>query len=140
MSRSLKRWILGALGAAAPFALIGLPVLAEQDAKHTGDLVRAKEMAAMIAQGQLNLRDATEIAERHVKGTALEAACSIQTIAGERRSQPPSEKELPSGRRLVYEVSCFAKDRVQPIRVDGLTKRVIEGDEPIGSGEPPSRP
>jgi hypothetical protein len=118
------------------------------------DVNHAKEMASLVAQGQLNLRDATAIAERHVKGTALEASCQIRTTAAQPprgdRPKPQPEPRGPSAddgqqrerqdaggqtqgdagvKRLVYEVCCFAADKIQVVTVDGLTKGVVEVKE-----------
>jgi len=149
MSRLIK-WGLPTLVILVPLALVGLPTLAQdygqQPGKHQPgpvnvDVERAKEMAALIQQGQLNLRDASAMAEKHCKGTALEAKCEIQR--GEPRQQPkppeqpkprgPSaqekdkmQKEPSTGNRLLYEVSCFAQDKLVTVRIDGLTKAVID--------------
>jgi hypothetical protein len=124
--------------------LVGLPASAQQTGKPPPvDVSQAKQMATLTEQGQMNLRDATALAEKHVKGTALEAACRVEigepppspnpapqppTPPGEPgRSGPYSaQKEQPGGQRLIYDVSCFAKDKLQTVRVDGLTKRVID--------------
>jgi hypothetical protein len=113
-------------------SLVGLSAWAQQVGKPpAGDLVRAKEMAALIEQGQLSLRIAAEMAEKHVKGTALEARCDMQSGSSEsaereRSGNPSAEKDRPPEKRLVYTVSCFANDKIQTVRVDGLTKKVIE--------------
>jgi hypothetical protein len=122
---------------------------------------RAKEMADLIKQGQLTLRDATDLAEKHVKGTALEAACEIKT--GEMKAGSPAPKDRPmpptppgggdavqdpkpgdppdpmerkpgemeraGGKRLIYEVRCFANEKIQVAQVDGMTKKVIDVKE-----------
>jgi hypothetical protein len=173
----------------------------ERDTKYRGDsrapdLNEAKEMAKLIEQGQASLSDATELAERHVNGTALEASCEIRTgeiggtddlrleshnsnmpgsngdpnqppDPGQRDpNQPrdPNEPQDPNrpgdpnrpmdpnmqqdpntrvgqigsqdqGKRLIYEVCCFADNKVHKVRVDGKTKKVIGGqDDKMTSG------
>ena len=83
-------------------------------------------MADLIAQGQLSLRAATEIAEKHSKGVALEVRCDLQGTPGERAGNPEPQRTPSASDRLVYSVSCFAKERVETIRVDGQTKKVME--------------
>jgi len=104
----------------------------------TFDVDRAKEMAGLIEKGQMNLRDASSLAEKHVKGTALDAACEIQPGGGGLQpmsddlgaAKPPDKKTesdiKPAERRLVYAITCFSKDRLQKVAVDGLTKKVID--------------
>jgi hypothetical protein len=118
------------------------------------DVTQAKEMAHLIRQGQLNLRDATAIAEKQSSGTALEVVCRIEPTTpltprmgqtgkpgatrqpGEAKKPVQAakaganrEKEDTAGRRLVYEVSCLANGKLQTLRVDGLTKKVLEGTQ-----------
>ncbi len=144
MSYLKSRLGIAALVALIPLSLVGLPALAQHAGKMAGgDLQanQAKEMAALIQQGQLNLRDATALAERHVNGTALEAVCTIEngapqlTPAEPKKPGGPSAQERPmpptaqsGGKRLVYEVSCFANDKLQTVRVDGMTKQVMGGE------------
>lgn len=99
------------------------------------DIERARAKAELIKQGQLGLRDATAVAEKHVKGTALETTCEIQpgTASGLQPERPaPQPPRGPAAQvstgedRLIYRVSCFAGDRVQTVRVDGLTKKIID--------------
>lgn len=138
----VTRWAVPALVVAIPLG-VAWSVMAGSAGGAAG-LERAKEMAQLIQQGQLNLRDATSIAERHVKGTALEVTCNIQpggTPAGERHGNPlgeqaedpaAGEKESPekiAGSRLVYEVCCFADDKIQAVQVDGMEKKVIDVKE-----------
>lgn len=68
----------------------------------------------------MNLRDATDLAEREISGTALQVRCEIQPGLG-----MPTEVSQAS-RRLVYQVCCFAKEKVHTVRIDGLTKKVID--------------
>lgn len=136
----------GAIVALIPLG-IAWPVLAQQH----DDVQRAKEMAQLIAAGQLNLRDATALAERHVKGTALEAMCNVQgggPTKPEEGGKPgkPDKGDKPgkpggpadesgqeiAGKRLIYEITCFADERIQTVRVDGQAKRVIDA-KPQGS-------
>ena len=140
MYRPMVRWATGALIALVPLAFVGWPVLAQQPCKPPlGEVNRAKEMAALIEQGQLNLRDATAIAEKHVHGVALQAACNIEgaepapvpkapPLEPERPRGPSVQKEPSDGKRLIYEISCFAKDRLELVRVDGLTKTVLDAE------------
>lgn len=137
------------------------PKLEPPSKQQSGEVGRAKEMADLIKQGQLNLRDATELAEKHTKGTALEASCEIK--AGEMKAGSPTPKERPmpptppgggdavqdpkpgeppdpmerkpgemeraGGKRLIYEIRCFANDKIQVAQVDGMTKKVIDVKE-----------
>ena len=123
----------------------------------SGNLNDAKEKAKLIEQGQMNLRDAAAMAEQHVKGMALEISSRIdQAVPGPRGREPTDnlQQEPPTGpkdspvlppatgqdetnKRLVYQVSCFAQDRVQNVMVDGLAKKVIEDVKELeGSRKP----
>ncbi len=151
MRHLVKRWAFPALLGFAALGLATLPLRAQSTNQPSAIAVnQAKEMAALIEQGQMNLRDATTLAEKHVKGMALEVTCAVEPTEPQLPSstpprmgeqpqpapeRPPGErppggpyaqKEKPGTRRLVYTVSCFAKDQVQSIQVDGLTKKVIE--------------
>lgn len=95
------------------------------------EFTNAEEIASLITQGQLNLRTATEMAEKHSKGTALEAKCELQfapSIEHERSPSADSPTKMGSTneRHVVYEVSCFTNGKLQTIHVDGLTKKVCE--------------
>jgi hypothetical protein len=147
MPRILVQLAAPAIIGLAALGLIGLPALAQQTGKPPAvDVNRAKQMAALIEQGQLNLRDATAMAEKHVKGTALEVTCRIESAeppsSPSPAPQPPTppvepgrpgaysaQTAQPGGQRLIYDVSCFAKDRLQTVRVDGMTKHVIDALE-----------
>jgi hypothetical protein len=150
MTRLAKRCAVPALVGAVLFGVVGLPAIAQHaDKTPAADVNRAKDMAALIEQGQLNLRNATAVAEKHVEGTALVVVCTIQPAEPQMRPgapQPPTDEqpgpERPAvapprhgpfaqsaqvgARRLVYSVSCFAHDEIVTVHVDGLTKQVIE--------------
>lgn len=138
MSRTVLRWGVPSLVLLGSLGLAGWPALAQYGGQPSaGELDRAKEMAALIEQGQMNLRDATAMAEKHCKGTALEARCTIEgaepqpqpvPAPGEpdRPRGPSLQKAQPEGKRLVYEVSCFVKDQLQTVQVDGLSKKVLD--------------
>jgi hypothetical protein len=145
MARLLVRWAVPALVGLACVGLVGLPAIAQSgDKPTTPDVSRAKEMAALIEQGQLNLRDATALAEKHAKGTALDVSCTLEPAGPQPLPgapiMPPGEQSGPDrpkggpsvqiersgANRLIYTVSCFAKDQVTTIRVDGLAKKVVE--------------
>lgn len=130
--KALTVWTAAALLACIPLG-IALPVFAQQHE----DVQRARQMAQLIASGQLNLRDATSLAERHVKGTALEAVCDIQAGPAAGEGDKPGKPDKPGGpalepapddggSRLIYEITCFADERIQTVRVDGQAKRVID--------------
>lgn len=103
----------------------GVPQSAKAPAE---DLSRAKEITALIEQGQMNLRAATEMAEKHAKGIAFEARCEVQSRAtGDLdRGGPAPATEMKADRRVVYEVACFAKDHLETVRVDGAAKKVLD--------------
>lgn len=123
----------------------GVPAPANQPASKA-DMDDAREMAQLMQHGQLNLRDATSLAEKHVKGTALSARCEIQRESPtraeskhpggpsansqdkpERRASEKQEKAAgATGNRLVYSIACFANDKVQTVIVDGQAKKVID--------------
>ncbi len=115
--RRTTPWSIVTVGMPASLFLF-FPAWAQRGDSRPADTERAKEMAQLIGQGQLSLRDATALAEKHVEGTALEATCDIQL--------PERIDQKIADRRLVYEISCFAEDKIQAVRVDGLTKKVIE--------------
>lgn len=168
MTRTSARWAGAAAFAVIPLVLIGLPVLAQRAGDQgSSRMNNAKQAYDMIQGGQLNLRDAAALAEKHTKGTALEARFTIQTGTmtpekpgerpGEKPGTPPPGQPKPGGvsygldqqqpgqrppagdedksgaRRLVYEITCFAGDKVQLVRVDGLEKKVIDAKD---SNEP----
>jgi hypothetical protein len=114
---------------------IALPALAQRGAdKRPNDVNQAKQMTELIQQGQLSLRDATTVAEKHSKGTALEASVELQAgqVQPERpdaRPGGPTGDQASAGARLIYEVTCFADNKLQVVRVDGLEKKVIGAKE-----------
>ncbi|MEP0845277.1 MAG: hypothetical protein HRF50_00490 [Phycisphaerae bacterium] len=128
----MARWTAGALVAIVPLA-IALPALAQRGgAQPSPDVNHAKEMVTLIEGGQLSLADATKVAEKHAKGTALSASCQIlmnegQPAAGGNPGGSSADQAGAAGKRLVYSVSCYAGERVQVVQVDGLSKKVIEG-------------
>lgn len=174
MSRAERRWVL-AIVAMIALGIAGLSAWAQQAGKaYSGDTNRWKEMATLVEQGQLNLRAAAELAEKHTKGIAFEVRCDIQPIESEGQpidrektlkpgqplekgapTNPPPDRgefgspplgpanpadkappktgaaprEQPGGKRLIYEVSCFAKDKLETVRVDAMAKKVIEGTD-----------
>jgi hypothetical protein len=122
----------------------------QQPTQRGDDVSRAKEMSQLISHGQMNLRDATALAEKHCNGTALEATCDIQlgmskpTEPRERPGPSDASQEKPgqqpkpgekageqkqTGSRLVYGVLCFANDKIHAVRVDGESKKVIDSKE-----------
>jgi hypothetical protein len=149
MNRSVRliasTLVLVACGVAYP----ALAQRAGQDAddKKPDARAMAKEMAQLIQQGQLNLRDATALAEQHVKGVGLEATCDIQPglLQPERDSkrgpaaQDTDQRAAQQGKRLVYEITCFANDKIMVVHVDGLGKKVIDaknGDKLSAAARP----
>lgn len=128
MTRATRNASL-AVVAIAGMALL-LPALAQRAAEpSTPDVGHAKEIVKLIGQGQLNLAGATAIAEKHIEGTALGAKCEIRGDQSDPKSREPharhADGQQPSGPRLIYNVTCFAKDKVQMLQVDGLTKEVV---------------
>jgi hypothetical protein len=128
--------------AALVAATLSWPTFAQRGESSTDDVIRAKEMARLIGQGQLNLRDAAEVAEKHVKGVALEAACDISTapMGQSKEGGPGDDAAQASAPRLVYKVNCIAGDKILGVQVDGLTRKVVDSkDRPIpesGGGRP----
>jgi hypothetical protein len=126
----VTRWALGTVVALVPLGIV-LPSIAQragEPRQGSTDLEQARQMAQLVEQGQLNLRDATALAEKHCKGTALEATCDFQggpDAAPERGGPDAAPPKDGAGPRLVYEINCFAKDKIQAVRVDGLEKKVI---------------
>jgi hypothetical protein len=130
--KRVARWATAAVVVLVPLGII-LPAIGEGGSP---DVNNAKQMVSLIEQGQLNLADATKIAEKHIKGTALAVNAGIQQ--GERNPQNPAEREKPGGpgagageeksysMRVVYDITCFANDKVEMVQVDALTKKVIE--------------
>lgn len=129
MSRRTMIWIAGVAATVVPIGLVSVNVLADQRRTESMNLAQAKDLADLIRGGQLNLRTATEIAEKHAKGTALDARCEIQIgdsgdSGSDRPENPP--KHPSAGKRVIYHVACFADDKLATVRVDGLTKKIIE--------------
>src|SRR5262249_50601894 len=109
------------------FAVVGLiaagslvfPVVAQQLGVAGNDVGRAREMAGLVAIGQLKLADATALAERQVGGIALDARVDLQTDETGRTAAPPAAPVTPGapitpgakrepasyGKKLVYEVT-----------------------------------
>lgn len=142
MTRTI-RWAVPAIAALVPlgFALPSLAQRAGEERPRAAAQAKekavnhARELAELIEQGQLNLRDATALAEKHVKGTALEATCDIRLgmVSPEKPAQKPggpqAEDTRRSGKRLIYEISCFAEDKIMSVRVDGLQRKVVDATE-----------
>jgi hypothetical protein len=116
----------GAAVVVIPLSLLGLHASAQQTEKQRGNVDEARQLTMLMKQGQLNLRDATEIAERHLKGTALEAVANLQPAGRPGAENPDAQRGQLAGNKLVYTISLFASEEVKTIRVDGLTKKVIE--------------
>jgi len=122
-----------------------IPVVAQQLGVAGNDISRAKEIAGLVAIGQLKLADATALAERQVGGTALDARVDLQTDETGRMpaagAAPGAKQEPPTyGKKLVYDVTIFSKDRIQFIRVDGLNRKVIGVQESKPVAGSPSAP
>lgn len=124
----------------------------EETTKKACNLSEAREIAALIAKGQLKVADATQMAEKHVTGLALEATCcvepgeplsSVKSETTPPKTDPaahPARPEPSAERRLIYEVPCFAKDKVMVVRIDGSAKKVIDVRERKEAEGGPSRP
>ena len=112
-------------------ATLSWPTFAQRGESSADDVIRAKEVARLIGQGQLNLRDAAELAEKHVKGVALEASCEVaQPLMGQSKGDGPGDDTAQaSAPRLVYTVHCFANDKILGVQVDGLTRKVIDSKD-----------
>lgn len=143
MSRTGK-WAVGAL-ALIPLGL-GIPLIA-QSAGKPDDRNRAKTMAELIKAGQLNLADATDLAEQHTRGTALQATCDI--VRGDDKSrtrnqpgqgggpqdrtmqddQRDRDRQPAGGERIEYTVCCFADGKIQSVRIDGQSKTILDVKE-----------
>ncbi len=136
-------------------ACLVLPVLAQNPGERenpkepktpphraTSDVTRAREMAQLVMGGQLNLRDATALAEKHVKGTALDVSARIEAGTVEPAAetphgpaadaqdnapqQPPGGKpDQTGGERIIYEICCFAENKIQEVTIDGLSRKVV---------------
>ncbi len=134
--RMRRKNVLGAALLAAVPLCIALPVLAQRSAG--ADVERARDIAQLVQQGQLNLRDATALAERHIKGIALEATCTVQ--AGPEMRPAPGQNRGPqvqegaqrgqASKRVIYSLTCFAEDKLHVVRVDALAKKVMENKKP----------
>ncbi|RJP42494.1 MAG: hypothetical protein C4547_00170 [Phycisphaerales bacterium] len=138
---NVPRWAIGALVLTVPLAMI-LPAVAQREGgqeQPKEDVNIAREIVRLIEEGQLSLTDATQLAEKHVKGEALRANCHVEMgdakPAGSSLRPAPGGGQ-PAGKHLVYDVTCFAKEKgeVQEVKVDGLTRKVLE------SSMTPSRP
>lgn len=125
-----RKWAVGALGALVVMGIV-LPVAAQRaGGRESDDVNHAKEIVALIKQGQLALTDATEIAEKHIKGNALSATCEVRSSGSsargtEKRGHPSAAERQPAGKRLVYDITCFAKEKVHVVQVDGLSREVV---------------
>lgn len=140
MSLWMRRWMGPILLTGVPICLFAWSSWAEPSTKPKSEpFNRAKEMTALINQGQLKLRDAAELAEKHVKGIALEVTCDVFPANAERAGKPDAPSKKDAAQRLVYQVSCFGQDKLQTIRVDGLQKRVLSDGE-MDDEVPPSKP
>ncbi len=133
MNNKIKAIIAGMLCVAGLW--LALPTAAQENKDFPmDDVTKAREMTKLINEGQLNLRDATALAEKHTKGTAIGAICDIRIGPIEPREKmepkvppatsPPPEPERTQSRRLIYDVKCFANERIQTVSVDGLHKTV----------------
>jgi hypothetical protein len=138
MSRLIVRWAVPALVALGSLSFVWPAWAVYGGEEPTVEVPQAKEIAALIAHGQLNLRDATALAEGHVDGTALAAKCRAELIASPAKPEPagpqhlatPSAQQKPATeKRLVYEVSCFARNTVHTVRIDGLARKVMDVQE-----------
>lgn len=126
MLRNGSRWGFGGLVLLTALTLVGVQAWSNPETHDTNRNDRAKHMAELIKQGQLNLSQATEIAEKHTNGVALEARCNLEPVTADRENETP-QRDPSAGDRLVYSVECFAKEKLSTVRVDGMSKKVIEG-------------
>jgi hypothetical protein len=139
---ALRRCIVPTLVVGVPLLVFALSSLAQASVKDKDaaqslpdDVNRAKEIAELIAKGQMNLPDATAMAEKHHQGTAVQVRCDVALgashsgLANEQKERSSANKKGTTGARLVYDVSCFAKDRLEIVRVDGFAKRVMSDGE-----------
>lgn len=127
-----RKTAFAAVAALAIVGMFGLSAWSQQAGQSSHvELNQAKDMAALIQDGQLNLRDATAIAEKHLHGTALQVKCEMEMSSSDAMNHGKSygaeaKKEGSSQTRLLYEVSCFTKDKVETVYVDGRSKKVLE--------------
>lgn len=133
MCRTMLRSVFLATIVAVPVGLVAWPVLALGG----DDAGQAREIVKLIEQGQLALPQAVELAEKHSRGRAIGVSCNLQRAAAGDEKKPADEKK-PGGpsqdaamtSRVMYTINCFAKDKVQSITVDGLSKQVTDGKQP----------
>lgn len=115
-------------------AIVGVGVIALAQAQPQGkpspeETNRAKEVSALIEKGQLSLRDAVELAEKHSKGTALEVRCNVESGPSGKLEQSGGAPPNPGARaekRVIFEVSCFSKNHLMTVEVDADARKVIE--------------
>ena len=115
--RTIRRWVTGAGVAAISLGIVWAARGERENARTGDDLARAREMVELIQRGQLNLKDATAIAEKRVGGTSLKVTCGIESS---------DKTDAMAVKRLLYEVTCFAEDKIEIVRVDGLTRDVVD--------------
>lgn len=137
----VRTWAIPAL-ALIPLGL-GIPLIAQNAKGKSNDVNEAKKMANLITTGQMNLRDATTMAEKHVKGVALEATCEIKSGSPmppahghgggpqdkNAKNDPQHRSMNDSGERLEYQVCCYANGKIQSVRIDGRSKTVLDVKE-----------
>lgn len=159
MSRWKRKLYVGATALTVTLGWLGMHSVADQgdspkksDPAPSVDLAKAKEIAALIGRGQLKLQDAGQLAERYAKGVPIDIRCEIEpaaplTVRSGATAEPPQVQpplqprpEPSAERRLIYHVSCFAQDKIQIVRVDGLGKKVIDAFERKETNGGPPKP
>ena len=146
-----------------PAILVGLtlPAVAQHAREKADDTLRAQRMAQLLAEGQLALRDATALAEKHTRGIALDVSCEVGVAPGGKvtgvptarptsadRGGPHAQEQQsdaspsePIGDRLMYSICCFHEGKIQRVTIDGKTREVISSKEctKLGGDEPAPR-
>ena len=125
MYRSLMRWAVPPLVMLIILGFVVLPVFGQRagpqatgKSGQANELVKLAELVKLTEAGQLTVRAAIELAEKHTKGRALQATCEIRR--GQTRSQDLA------GTYLVYEVCCYADHKILDVRIDGKERKVLE--------------
>ncbi|MBI5866618.1 MAG: hypothetical protein HZB38_19295 [Planctomycetes bacterium] len=145
MRKLLPRLTAAALTTAV-IVLFALPALGERLAPPGGDdAAKARTIVQLIQQGQAGLAEACGIAEADVHGKALRAECEI--MQGKLETAPsakppekgPQEPKKPdaAAQHLMYDICCYANDTLLVVRVDGLTKKVVNVKERTTIDESP---
>lgn len=137
---STRVLIASTLGGCVAIAALAQPV--ETPVPKTERIGRIQEL---VEAGQLDMAGAVKLAEKHVKGVAFKARCSVKPgpfadEGGDAQPVPPKEPPELVDERLMYQIVCVVKDKPVTVKIDGKEKKVLSPQTPPTPPGPEPKP